>query len=157
MGMLPYTFIFSVNVIMEIQCDKYDVPAAQREPQEGLVHFEKAGKKICSSSFLFDIPLFFLSVNLCLSRFYLSIAPYSIAPFSHISVLCSLWLQPVSYPPSSNQTQTANHRPRYPGPQVFCYPRAALRAPAHLPLLSNHSTPLTFTFPLTPCCQLIDR
>lgn len=59
MGMLPYTFIFSVNVIMEIQCDKYDVPAAQREPQEGLVHFEKAGKKICSFSFLFDITLFF--------------------------------------------------------------------------------------------------
>lgn len=114
------------------------------------IHHRKQ-ENMYSSSFLFDITL---SFHLPISRFcYLSIAPYSVAPFNRISVLYSLWLQPVSYPPSSNQTQTAKRRPRYPGPQVFSQARAVSRDPAHLPLLSNHSAPLTFTCPLPPAAS----
>lgn len=50
---------------------------------------------------------------------YRSLSFFLHVPLNHVSAPCSLWLQPVSYPPSSNQTQTANHRSRYPGPQVF--------------------------------------
>lgn len=135
-------------MIIEIQCEKYDEMCHTARTMERFTSFQERRKKCIHAHFSLT------SLSHFISRFgNLSIAPYSIAPFNHISVLYSLWLQPVSYPPSSNQTQTAKRRLRYPGPQVFSQARAASRGPAHLPLLSNHSTPFTFTRPLPPAAS----
>lgn len=154
MGMLPYTFIFSVNVIMEIQCDKYDVPAAQREPQEGLVHFEKAGKKICSFSFLFDITLFFIrqSLPLSLLSFHRSIfnsfiQPYfcSLLPVVAASILPSLLepdtdsqpSTPLSRTPGILLPQSSITRPCSPPPSVQSQHSSHFHPPTYPLLLAD--------------------
>lgn len=121
------------------------------EPVERITTVENTA---CSSSFLSDITLS-IRQPLLLLLCYLSIVPIPIAWFNHISVLYSLWLQSLSYPPSSNQTQTGIHRLLCPGPKVYCCaqptssccPITALipHVPAYFLLLLNHSAHHSFT------------
>ncbi len=141
MGMFPYTFVISYNMIIEIQCEKYDVPHTENHRKQ---------EKNDSSSFLFDITLSFYPPISCFclsfhrSIFNSCIQPYfcSLLPVVAASILPSLLepdtdsqaSTPLSRTPGILSGQSSVTRPCPPPPSVQ----------------SQHSS--HFHPPTYPCC-----